>query len=323
MGPQPKEYNRMYPLSQPTNRSTGITFNVAIIADLDSDSKLADKKDEWHSYLLKGRLTYTPSRKVVSVEWDREPITLTGSLALKGRGMELSELTVFDGRLLTFDDRTGVAYFFEANNIYPWVILADGNGKSTKGFKAEWATVKNEKLYIGSMGKEWSTPTGESINSDPQWIKIVSPNGEVQSVNWIANYKRLQEVAGVKSPGYMVHESGAWSDVHKKWFFLPRRCSKERYNATKDEHSGCNLLLTADESFTNVQATPIDKLIPVRGFSSFKFLPGSNDSIIVALKSEEVGDCTATFITAFTIEGEILMADLKVADKKYEGLEFI
>lgn len=51
----------------------------------------------------------------------------------------------------------------------------------------------------------------------------------------------------------MIHESGAWSNIHHKWFFLPRRCSKEQYNETKDETMSCNVLLTADENFVNIQ----------------------------------------------------------------------
>lgn len=47
--------------------------------------------------------------------------------------MELSELVTFDGRLLSFDDRTGMIYFIEGDQVYPWVILMDGNGKSHKG----------------------------------------------------------------------------------------------------------------------------------------------------------------------------------------------
>ncbi|KAJ8680352.1 hypothetical protein QAD02_016139 [Eretmocerus hayati] len=316
-------YNRTYPLSPPIKQYTGVTYNLAIVADLDTDSKIDGKKSAWRSYLLKGRLTHMASRNLVSVEWDREPVVLTGSLALKGRGMELSELVVFDGRLLTMDDRTGMVYFFDADNVYPWVILMDGNGKSSKGFKSEWATVKDEQLYIGSMGKEWTTPSGEFVHNDPQWIKIVSPHGEVHSNNWISNYKRLREAIGIEYPGYMIHESGAWSNIHHKWFFLPRRCSKEQYNETKDEMMSCNVLLTADESFIDIQVTHIGKVIPIRGFSSFKFLPGSDDSIIIALKTEEFQGSTATYITAFTIEGQILMPDLKVADKKYEGLEFV
>ena len=67
----------------------------------------------------------------------------------------------------------------------------------------------------------------------------------------------------------------------------------------------------------------IGTLVPIRGFSSFKFLPGSKDSIIVALKTEEYQGETATYITAFNIDGKILMPDYKISDKKFEGLEFV
>lgn len=51
----------------------------------------------------------------------------------------------------------------------------------------------------------------------------------------------------------MIHESGAWSDIHKSWFFLPRRCCHQRYNETKDETMSCNILLTADENFVDIK----------------------------------------------------------------------
>jgi soluble calcium-activated nucleotidase 1 len=45
------------------------------------------------------------------------------TLSQGGRGMELSELVVFNGHLLTVDDRTGVIYRIEGNKVIPWVIL--------------------------------------------------------------------------------------------------------------------------------------------------------------------------------------------------------
>jgi len=67
----------------------------------------------------------------------------------------------------------------------------------------------------------------------------------------------------------------------------------------------------------------IGKIVPTHGYSSFKFLPGTNDRIIIALKSEEVGSKTASYITAFNIDGTIILPEIKVADLKYEGIEFI
>lgn len=52
--------------------------------------------------------------------------------------IELSELVVFNGKLYSCDDRTGIVY--ELMNLdgddvipVPWVILADGNGTVPKG----------------------------------------------------------------------------------------------------------------------------------------------------------------------------------------------
>ena len=49
--------------------------------------------------------------------------------------------------------------------------------------------------------------------------------------------------------GYMIHEAVVWSNVHKKWFFLPRKASKSKYNDVDDERHGTNLLLVAGDYF--------------------------------------------------------------------------
>lgn len=147
--------------------------------------------------------------------------------------------------------------------------------------------------------------------------------------------------------GYMIHESGVWSNIHKKWFFLPRRSSQSPYDEIADEYKGTNVLLIADENFDKInvrllyffnlckrylelhliffffQVKNIGVVNPTRGFSTFKFLPITNDYVIAALKSEEFNGTCATYITVFTIDGEILLPDKKIADLKYEGLEFI
>ncbi|XP_043260212.1 soluble calcium-activated nucleotidase 1 [Colletes gigas] len=317
------KYNKTYPLSTPIRTLKGIAYRIAIVSDLDHDSKSLNDQNTWYSIMKTGTLSWDTTIRSLSIAWDDKTQMLTSSLTMKGRGMELSELVTFDGHLLSFDDRTGAIYYIEGEEAYPWILLMDGNGKNSKGFKSEWATVKDEHLYVGSTGKEWTTHSGIFKNNNPLWIKIVSPRGEVHSLNWISYYKRLRQAIGIEYPGYMIHESGTWSDIHKSWFFLPRRCSENRYNGTTDEIMSCNVLLTTDENFVDIKITKIGDLDRLRGFSSFKFLPDSRDSIIVALKTEEYQGQTATYITAFTIEGVILMPDVKVDDKKFEGLEFI
>ena len=126
------KYNRTYPMTRPVETSDSISYRIAIISDLDERSK--DSQDNlWHSILKKGYLVWIPLTNALSVSWDDQDIILSSSLAMNGRGMEFSELVTFDGRLLTFDDRTGVIYSVTESKIYPWVILMDGNGKSPKG----------------------------------------------------------------------------------------------------------------------------------------------------------------------------------------------
>ncbi|XP_068155197.1 apyrase [Drosophila tropicalis] len=324
-------YNATYPLTSPIALHGGvINFRIAMIADLDTNSKVvkADGSATWRSYLKKGYLTYTVSKSEIQVKWDDgAPTSLESAFSLKGRGMELSELVTFNGRLLSFDDRTGLIYEMINDKPIPWVILLDGDGHSAKGFKSEWATVKQQTLYVGSMGKEWTTSMGDFENYNPMYVKAISPTGEVRSLNWAENFKRLRlESYQITWPGYMIHESGAWSEVHKRWFFLPRRCSREKYNETRDEHMGCNLLVSADENFYSIETIKLDSenTSPTHGFSSFKFLPGTDDSIIIALKSEELNGKTSTFITAFNLSGKTLLRETRIeTDYKYEGFEFI
>ena len=88
--------------------------------------------------------------------FENEPSEITSQYAYGDRGMELSELVVFNGRLYSCDDRTGIVYEIQVDKrlAIPWVILADGDGTdSGKGFKCEWMTVKDAKLYVGGLGK--------------------------------------------------------------------------------------------------------------------------------------------------------------------------
>ena len=50
--------------------------------------------------------------------------------------------------------------------------------------------------------------------------------------------------------GYLIHESGAWSDIHRKWFFLPRRASTKTYEEEADERRATNLMITAGTKST-------------------------------------------------------------------------
>lgn len=126
-------YNDTYPISPAERTARGMRYRIAVIADLDTRSRI-EKTLTWFSYMLKGHLLVSDSGDRVDVEWDQERVVLESHLAEKGRGMELSELIVFNGKLYSVDDRTGVVYNIDGPKAVPWVILPDGDGSLSKGF---------------------------------------------------------------------------------------------------------------------------------------------------------------------------------------------
>ena len=67
----------------------------------------------------------------------------------------------------------------------------------------------------------------------------------------------------------------------------------------------------------------VGDIVPTHGFSSFKWIPGTDDQLIIALKSEEFEGKTATYMMVFDINGNVIMPETKVGDHKYEGVEFL
>ena len=80
-------------------------FKIALIADQDTHSKI--KSGSWGSWLKTGTLILHADR-TLSVKWDKDMLRLTTRMAEKERGAELSDLCVFNGRLYTVGDRTGI-----------------------------------------------------------------------------------------------------------------------------------------------------------------------------------------------------------------------
>ena len=66
------------------------------------------------------------------------------------------------------------------------------------------------------------------VNDHPQYIKIINGLGHVDHLPWASVYNKLKHAAGIERPGYIIHEAVVWSNVHKRWYFLPRRASRDR-----------------------------------------------------------------------------------------------
>ncbi|KAK6016715.1 Apyrase [Ostertagia ostertagi] len=228
------------------------------------------------------------------------------SMNFKGRAMELSDLSVFHNRILTPDDKTGLVSEIKDNKMIPWVFLNSGPGNTTSPFKCEWMTIKNDVLYAGGHGTEFRSIQGEVVHRNNMWIKTIAPSGKVTNVDWTKIYDKLRNAVGIFEPGYLTHEAVQWSETRKHWYFLPRKESKTVYVEEEEE-------------------TRQRILRPERGYSAFDFIPGTDDKIIVALKSKEVTDePVETYVTVFTIDGQVLLDDQKLdGNYKFEGLYFI
>lgn len=56
---------------------------------------------------------------------------------------------------------------------------------------------------------------------------------------------------------YITHEACMWSDVHQRFFFLPRKASMTDYNENEDDYKGTNILLSATADFNDIQVNII------------------------------------------------------------------
>lgn len=314
-----------------------------------------------------GKIAY-PGPTTPNVEWlDEIELTGHGHFEMErdggrrhgGRGMELSELEWFHGHLLTPDDRTGMLFeimsprgvlgtkaqqefYGQASKVPPSTFqratLLDGPGKNTDAFyKSEWMVVKDDKLVIGGHGRSFTVPNdGTLVKSDnPKWVKIVDKDFSVTHENWSDRFDLLGKSIGVVFPGYLMHEAVLWSEARKEWVFLPRRVSKEPFDSEKNERRGAKIAIIATEDFetiTSFEIRGLDDPTGCRGFSTAKFVPGTGDRIIMALRTTEIenslqsgqGRETATFLTAFEIpSGNLVIQEQSFTSKKFEGLVFL
>ena len=61
--------------------------------------------------------------------------------------------------------------------------------------------VKDRALYIGGLGKEWTTTTGVVQNLNPQFVKTIGYHGDVLHHDWHEHYDALRAKGGFQAPG--------------------------------------------------------------------------------------------------------------------------
>jgi len=300
-------------------------YTLAIITDEDhaSQIELGDGQVAWSSTLRRDRLFRHPHDASGRTRFGFEEIPaaqggehqLISLVSEGGRGAEFSELVLFGSRLVTFDDRTGlVCEIRDENKLIPRQILMTGSGDERfKGFKSEWATLYGDQLVIGSHGKK----------PEEEWVKILDGNYGLASVDWSERYQRMREALGVGEHGYVIHEAAEWHPYRREWLFFPRKVSTRPFDETVDEtECGSNLLVIANEDFSDIRTLAVGTCYPERGVSSFKILPGHPEEC-VALKSVEVAERTESYLFCFNLDGEVLQEDLFIGDYKCEGVEIL
>jgi len=303
-------------------------YQFGVVADLDHLSK-DPKEFVWRSYLKKGRVIRVSSR----LEKDRfalkfdEELELVSSTATRNRSMELSELVLYNRLLIAFCDYSGIAYKIDpttGKTFLRWAI-ADGNGNEPKPFKGEWATIKGDTIWLGSIGFEWYGPNGKILHRNAEWVKLIDANGGIRNLNWHPVYQAIRTATNTSLPGFLWHEAVEWDPVHRRWIMLPRFASTTaRYSPGSEHGNTANLLIVADEGFTDIKVVRLEHHDPDFGFTSVRRLPGSH-TLFMVLRVREDKNIHVTQAAIIDLDG-VFYTDppyIDVGDRKFEGLAFL
>jgi len=204
----------------------------------------------------------------------------------------------------------------------------------TGPFKAEWATLKDESLYVGAFGKEW-IDNGAVTHRDYLWVKQLTPFGLYHHHNWTGIYEKLREKSNATFPGYLIHEAVAWDFMARKWVFVPRKVSRDvPYAEDTDERLSGNLMFIVSEDLTEVELVELGVHDPLWGFSDIKVLPRplqhlDQPALILGIRVTEVEGVTGTQMAVFDTKGRFYTNPPFLPFKeglhhlKFEGLAFL
>ena len=240
------------------------SHRFAMVTDMDIKSR-DPNKFLWKSLFKSGSLVRVSEDKY-NIQWDEDVQTLTSRTATKNRSMELSALVRYRHWLLAFCDYTGLVFKIlpKTSSVFQRHAIADGDGERAKPMKIEWATVKDDLVWIGSNGKEWTDEkTGKVLHENTMWVKTIDANGKISNINWEMIYRALRTAANSTFPGYLWHEAVHWDARTKHWIILPRKQSHSHYTPEDDEKRGTNILIIANEDFTEIKISEVGPKEPV------------------------------------------------------------
>ena len=140
--------------------------------------------------------------------------------------MEISEFVLYNRLLIAFCDYSGIAYKIDpatGKAFLRWAI-ADGNGNEPKPFKGEWATIKGDTIWFGSIVSEWYGPNGNILHQNTEWVKFIDANGGIRNLRHLV-YPAIWAATNTSLPGFPWHEAVEWDPLHCRWIMLPRFAS--------------------------------------------------------------------------------------------------
>ena len=156
------------------------------------------------------------------------------------------------------------------------------------------------------------------VNENRLWVKRVTLEGKIEHVSWVHVYEKILNVT---RSSFVIHEAVNWNPIDRRWYFLPRRMSKDPWSK-KTDSQGASTLVSCSEHFEDWIVKPLGIYQPMHGFSSFKFIPYREHEII-ALKTVENGDeVHSDFEVIDIVKGKTLL-HVRLGLIKFEGLEII
>jgi len=168
------------------------------------------------------------------------------------------------------------------------------------------------------------------------WVKTIDEHGSVQNLDWRPIYRSIRLACNISTRGYIWHEAVYWDVPSRRWYFLPRKASQLQYHPHADQWHGTNLLIVANEDFSEIDVKTVGVVEPEYGYTSLKKIPGSRNAFM-ALKVREIVEdgnikpSTHTKLCIFDEDGRFYLESgveqangfVHVSDLKFEGLEFL
>ena len=151
-------------------------------------------------------------------------------------------------------------------------------------------------------------------------VKTISKKGIVKTLDWNAIYEAIENYLNLPPIGFVMMEAVLYSATQQTWYFLPRSLHR-----APNDSSTCSFVVVSTNNFSSFKTISLEGKLDTRsGFAAARFVPGTNETAIMALRSLEGDRVFATMIVVFHINSTILLPEQTVSQGvKFEGVEFM